>query len=274
MNKMSSVFEVDKYTTPVTHIISEYIREYDIAKANINILLYKGLITQTQFNKLYNLPGEERKRIVGCMQRDNKTVNQGLQKGFYEARKMFYEANNINEYEILSVKKDAIFLINKIPSVTSFGNIQFIEKNIYTSFYMLGGLELYYFYDSITKVEKLDVKGISYNMLDIHKDWMLDLLMYIFGTAQEYPSKHIVNLISNISEQYLTGELGVNCFREFNNRSLFRTKIVINGERMYLTCLNPKVQVKDIDPAYNYNILQELYRIFVGLYLKSAQYKR
>jgi len=259
---------------PVNYIISEYIREYDISKANINILLYKGLISQPQYNYLYSLPGEQRKIKVGLMQRDSPVINKGLSSGFGEARKMFYEANNIQEHEILAVKKDAIFLMNKIPSVTKFGNIEFVEKNLYTSFYQLAGLELYYYYNSNTNQEKLDIKGMSDDVIALHKPYMIDLLMYIFGTAQESPSRDVVGLVSNIRDRYISGELGVNYFREFNNRSLFRTKIDIMGERMYLTCLDRNVQVKDIDPAHNYSLLQEVYRIFVGQYLKTAQNKR
>jgi hypothetical protein len=269
---MTGIYELDKYTMPVTHIISEYIREYDISKANINILLYKGLINKKQYDSLYNDP--YRRIKVGLMQRDNATINKGLMEGFVEARKMFYEANNIQEHEILAVKKDAIFLLNKIASHTKFDNINFIEKNLYTSFYHLGGLELYYFYNPTTKQEKLDIKGMSDNVIELHKPYMVDLLMYIFGTAQESPSRDVVNLISNIRSQYIAGELGVNYFREFNNRSLFRSKINILGERMYLTCLSANVQAKDIDPAYNFCILQELYKIFAGQYLKNAQNKR
>lgn len=267
--KVTNVFELDRYTMPINYIISEYIREYDIRKANINILLYKGLINQKQYDHLYNLPREKREITVGCMQRDNKVINEGLSKGFGEMRKMFYEANDIHEHEILSVKKDAIFLINKIASNTKFGNVEFIEKNLYTSFYQWDKLELYYLYDSITHKEKLDIKGMSDNVIELHKPYMIDLLMYIFGSAQENPSREVVSLLSNISSQYLTGQLGVNYFREFNNRSLFRTKINIMGERMYLTCLDSNTQIKDIDPSYNYSILQELYRIFIGQYLKN-----
>lgn len=272
--KVTGIYEADKYTMPVTYIISEYIREYDISKANINILLYKGLITKSKYDYLYALPSNLRKIKVGLLQRDNEVINKGLMEGFCEVRKMFYEANNIQEHEILAVKKDAVFLMNKIPSNTKFGNIEFIEKNLYTSFYQLAGLELYYYYNSTTGIERLDIKGMSDDVIALHRPYMIDLLMYIFGTAQESPSRDVVLLVSNIRDQYITGALGVNYFREFNNRSLFRTKIEILGERMYLTCLGNKVQAKDIDPAYNHIILQELYRIFVGQYLKTTQNMR
>lgn len=271
---MTGVYDLDKYTMPVNYIISEYIREYDISKANISILFYKGLIDKNKYDYLYSLPGNQRKVKVGLMQRDNAELSKELMEGFSEARKMFYEANNIQEHEILAVKKDAIFLMNKIASNTTFGSIQFVEKNLYTSFYQLAGLELYYLYNSSTGKEQLDIKGMSDDVIELHKPYMIDLLMYIFGTAQESPSREVVTLLSNISRQYIDGSLGVNYYREFNNRSLFRTKINVLGERMYLTCLGSNVQIKDIDPAFNYNMLQELYRIFVGQYLKTAQNKR
>lgn len=266
-----AVYEQDRYLMPVDYIISEYIREYDITKANINILLYKEFISEEQYWYLYNMPKEQRAITVGCMQRDNQKLNKALQEGFKEARRMFCEANDIQDYEILSIKKDAIFLIKKIASHTKFGNIEFLEKNLYTSFYRLGDLELYYYYNTTTETEKLDIKGMSNNTIELHRQYMLDLLTYIFGTAQERSSKEVVSLLLDLRDKYITGQLGVEYYREFNNRSLYRTKINICGKRMYLTSLSNNIMAKDIDPAYNLTLLQELYKIFVGLYLRTQR---
>ena len=86
---MENVFEADSYVAPIDYLISRYIREYDISKANINILLYKGLISKSKYDYFYNLPNDRRKIEVGLLQRDNDKVREGLTKGFHELRHIF-----------------------------------------------------------------------------------------------------------------------------------------------------------------------------------------
>lgn len=261
-------FEDDNYSMPVTHVLSTFIREYDIAKANINILLQKGLISQEKYIELYNAPKQVRERTVGLMQRNDKKLSESLMKGFGEARKLFFEANNIKEHEILEVRKDAIFLLGKVASQTKFGNIEFKFKNQYTSFYnfptgVSGSLSIYFY--GCGNIEKICIKGMGERELSLHKDYMLDLLSCVFASAQQDSALEVANLIKNISKDYISGELGINYYREFNNRSWFRTYITVDGGRAYLPEAS-SVSIRDIDPCYNYSLLQFLYKIFVNKY--------
>ena len=267
---MISVFDADHYTIPASHVLSTYIREYDIAKANISILLTKGLITPEQYAVFYNMPKHEREVKVGLMQKYDKNLSRSLMEGFGEARKIFYEANNIKEHEILSVKKDAIFLMDRAPTNLKFGNIEFKFKNEYTSFYNLPGIEVYY--QGYGNVEKIDVKGIGNESLLLHKDYMLELLCVIFSAAQTEKAVDVLSLISGITEAYLSGEMGVEYYREFNNRSWFRTYYTFDNERAYLRYLDKDIGTKDIDPSYNHYILQLLYSIFSERYIASMQF--
>lgn len=255
---------------PVTHRISTFIREYDIAKANINILLLKGYISQEQYIELYNAPKAVREKTIGLMQLKNKELSEALLSGFGEARKLFYEANGIKDYEILSVKKDAIFLIDRVANVTKFGNIEFVMKNEYTSFYNFPKLEIYY--KNFGGVEKIDVKGMGKPQLSLHNNYFLDLLLCIFSAAEQEPASEVVNLIRNISESYINHELDIDYYREFNNRSFYRTFFMFDGKRAFLKDINIHVQKNDIDPAYNYGILQILYKIFLDKYLATMRF--
>lgn len=267
---MISIFDADTYTIPVTHKISTFIREYDIAKANINILLLKGYITEEKYIELYNAPKKVREKTVGLMQLKDKALSNALMSGFGEARKLFYEANNIKEYEILSVKKDAIFLIDRVANVTKFGNIEFKMKNEFTSFYNFPNLEIYY--KNFGGVEKIDVKGMGDSQLSLHNRYFLDLLLCIFSAAEQEPALEVVNLIRSISDSYINHELSIDYYREFNNRSFYRTFFMFDGERAFLRDINQHVQVTDIDPAYNYGLLQILYKIFLDKYLASMRF--
>ena len=73
---------------------------------------------------------------------------------------------------------------------TKFGLIEFKCKNRYTSFYKINNLEIFYFYDSFTKNEEIEVKGISDDRLKLHEEYMLQLLKDIFFTVQTVNEKY------------------------------------------------------------------------------------
>lgn len=264
---MAHLFDLDSYTAPIGYVISHFIREYDISKANINILLYKNLISKDQYDYYYNLPKQQRAILVGLLQRDNSAIRTGLTEGFGEVRHMFYEANDIHEYQVLSIKKDAIFLIDHIPKVTKFGNIEFVNKNIYTSFYNLDKIEYYYYADKDN--EKLDVKGISDNTLILHQNYMLDYLKYIFHLAQDGRITDALNNIQDFYNSFINYELDIGYYRELNNRSLYRTKFILNENRVFINGFNNNTDIHDIDGSYNIGILMNIYKILLDQYLKG-----
>lgn len=257
----------DSYLAPVSYLVGNYIREYDISKANINILLYKGLIDKETYDRFYVMPKKERAIKIGLMLRDNQELNMALTAGFAEMRNMFFIENDVQDYEVLAVKKDAIFLIGKQAPHTQFGNVEFKCKNVYTSFYRLAGIEYYYYLDTINQVEKLDVKGISDNMLAYHEPYMLDFLRYIFFSIQTGQIQDVIKDIQRFSADMTSGKLDMGYYRELNNRSLFRSRAVIAGNRIYYRYPVRSVKPIDIDCSFNYMILQELFKIALQFYL-------
>ena len=53
-----------------------------------------------------------RQVYVGKLQRD-KAIVDILKAGIIEAKKILFEANDIKDYEVLSIKNDAVFIINR-----------------------------------------------------------------------------------------------------------------------------------------------------------------
>lgn len=260
---MIDVFDLDKYTMPVNNIIA-YIREYDMAKANINVLLYNNIISKQEYDYLYELPKIQREITIGMKQKNNHKITEALQNGFKDARHLFYNANNIKENNILSIKKDAIFLIDKIPKTTIFENINFKLKNIYVSYYNLAKMEFYY---TNINQEKIDIKGMSEESINLHRNYFYDLLCFIFSEALSGNYQNLLILIKDISNRYLNKEFSIEYYREFNNRSLFRTNYQINNSVYYINSIGSKICYNDINPIFNYSILQELYKIFMQNYL-------
>lgn len=258
-----SIFELENYTAPITHFIG-IITEYDISKANINILMSQGLISPETYRYLFYAPKREREITVGKMQAKDSRLSQKLIEGFGIARKQFYEANDIKEYEILSVKKDAIFIMNRKVRNTKFGYINFADKNTYTSYYNLLGIEAYY--SKTSNTESIDIKGIGKDNLKLHENYFLDLLQYIFAFAQTQSLPETLNTIKDVSMMYANKEFTIGYYREFNATSMYRTQYQINSKILYLKALSENSNTDYIDPIYNYKVLQELFKMYSGDY--------
>ena len=259
------LYEKDNYTSDYTSIISSYIREYDISKANINILKENNCITDETYNWLLSISKINREIYIGMMMKNNPKISEILSKGFLNARKNLFEYNHIDSYSVLSIKKDAVYVIDKTLQYTQFGLINFRLANIYTSFYKISGLEFYY------NKEVLHVKGINDEILDnYHKDYMLDLLMYIFDMAENNTLDDVLNQLSGLIVSYINLEFDINYYRELNRESVYRLKysnITYDTHTIGLyQMLNTDENKKALDITYNYNLLCELYRIYLTRY--------
>lgn len=274
----SNLFTKDTYVAEgITHIVSSYIREYDIAKANINILLYYGVIDRRQYNILYSMPGYQRQVTVGLMCRhgngnhSGKSINQVLSNGFKEFRQRFFEANDIQDYEVLSIRKDAIFLVNKIAHFTEFDNIQFTNDNVYTSYYRLSNfLEAYYFNDKIYGIEKIDFKGISDDAIHLHKDHIVDFFMYIFELAELGQIEEAVSVISNFYRQYVSYQLDIGYYRQFDSKSLFMVQNV-GITKFGMQYVDPNMDKTKLDIGYNLELLRNLMSIFSEIHFRHKK---
>ena len=118
------------YTTDISYLTNVFINEYDISKANINVLYSKRLIDSETYDWLYNAERMTRQVYVGKLQKD-KMIAAELKAGIIEAKKMLFESNMVNDYEVLSIKNDAVFIINRTLEYTKFGLIEFKLKNRY-----------------------------------------------------------------------------------------------------------------------------------------------
>ena len=135
------LWENINYLAEISYLPNTLIYEYDISKANINVLYSKGVIDKKTYDYLYNAERMTRQVYVGKLQRD-KAIVDILKAGIIEAKKILFEANDIKDYEVLSIKNDAVFIINRNLINTKFGLINFVNKNQYTSFYKIKNLEM------------------------------------------------------------------------------------------------------------------------------------
>lgn len=263
----SNMYSKDSYLNPnIQYLISNNIIEYDMKKANISILLNEGLITPEQYNYYYNLPGKRRSIEIGLLQRDNQKIKDGLNKNFSKYRELLFSHNNIQDHELLSIKKDAIFVINKRCNVTSFGHVNFVEKNNYNSFYRYKHYEFYYLLDKIHNNEILDIKGIDKRTICLHDNYMIDFLKFLFETIETDSIKNAINYLTRFLYQYNNMQLESGYYRELDSLSKFRfrSSSIISYTSDYLSNEDDKF-ILDIN--YNRLILTYFLQILSNEFL-------
>ena len=262
MPEISRLFEKDSYTAEISYLTNVFIYEYDISKCNINILYTKGIIDKETYDMLYSSPRMKRQVYVGMLQKD-ANVAKTLSLGIKEARELFFKANNLQYRDILSIKKDAIFIINKQIQNTDFGLIKFVRKNVYTSFYRLSNLELYYYYNNMDKSEYIDVKGIS-KKLYLHEGYFIQILKDIFYCIQTNGPEVSLEMIKEIYNKYITRQFPIEYYREFDAASSYAL-----GNSIY------KLESASEDDKYRINInknlfiLMQIQRIVVNMYFNK-----
>lgn len=256
---VSNLYTKTLYTIPSNFIIHP-IYEYDISKANINILRSEGYITQDLYEYLYKAPNIERKKTIGLMERNNPKITDVLKEGFEKARHNFISSNNIQDDEIISIRKDAIF-ITRMVDHTVFGLINFVMKNTYSMMIKINKIEFYF--NSINDSYKLDIKGINDETLLKHQYSYLQLLCEIFNKIQTKNFKEAVQYIIDFNKKYNNLELSIDYYREFNQTSLYR---INSFNSVYYIDDISDIDMSCLDISYNQNFNREIYKIISMVY--------
>lgn len=256
------------YLAPIPYLISHYIYEYDISKANISVLLYKGIIDQKEHDFIKSLPRDARQVYVGYMQK-NTEIAEALSEGVAEFRYRFINDNNITDMELLSVKNDAIFVIDKVPRITVFDNIEFVRKNVYTSYFNLNKLEVYYYLNQIDGTEIIDIKGVNDDKLILHQDHFIHFLCAVFEHIQTKTIDKTIDLINIFHNKYVNRELPIEFYRELNADCGYRISRK-NGEAYLLETINEDAD-KYLNISFNLNIIRELYSIVSNIYFNTRR---
>lgn len=260
----SSLWGKTNYLAPYPCIANKYITEYDISKANINILLYYGVIDRQLYDMLYNMDKKHREIYVGKMELRDSKITEIKAKGIKEFRHKFFEANNLQDKDILAIKNDAIFVIGNECMNTQFDNIVFNKSNVYTGYMKIGGLEAYYGYDPFTNNEVLDIKGIKEHKLELHREYMVFHLCEVFYKLQTSSVEDAVKLNSELLGYYLNRSLGKGYYREFNAESKFRFNTGFSS--FTVDCISDE-DVKYVDLSTNVNVFRNISGCLSTLYL-------
>lgn len=257
---------IHKTNTGTKFIYNERIEEWDIKSANTSLMRMYRLIPASQIAKIESFPKERRVETVGLMIRKNPAFGKALEKAFDDIIHLFLEANQLDpDMDIVSIKKDAVFVRSKRITVSSFGDqyqslsgdmkypVNFIRKNVFTGFLYLPRYEVYYHPDQII------VKGISNEALPLHQTGMLYLFRALFQLSHDW--RALNEFLKEYAGAYKRRELDYDAYREFTSESAFRV-MLFGNETMMETIDDEMLSLTDI--SYNYiHIYLEILRIVV-----------
>lgn len=259
------LFAQTNYTSEISYLSNVFIYEMDIQKANINILYSKGVLDDETYKYLHDAERMVRQVYIGKLTKD-KTILSILKQGIVEAKKMLFESNSIQDYEVLSIKNDAVFTIGRLPSIREFGLIKFIPKNQYTGFYRVLNLEMYYYYNNISKEEYLHVKGISDDNVRRHENHFLQFLKDLFYTIQCNGIEVALRLLKDFYLQYISYSLPVGYYRRFNSYSNYHFRVNTSIGTGFVIQEASEQQKNVLDISTNLKILIELQKILNNMY--------
>lgn len=242
--------------------ISTFIKEYDMRQSNISVLRYKGIIDDKDFEYYSNLPKLERQIKIGLLQKNNPEIASLITSTMGELRNRFIQQNNLSVSNVLSIKNDAFFILAPFPNNTIVAdNIEFRVKNTYTSYYLFNRdtfgpkIECYYYLNRMNEEERLDVKGISDESLSLHENYFIDLLKTVFYSAETESIYETINLLSTIYESYITRQMDIEYYRDFNSDSKFSLNV---GGINYLADHVDKKDIRYVTVNNNLSILNDL----------------
>lgn len=197
----------------IEYLFNEDIYEYDMSDAGMSLIKEFKLLPAKKIEELSRLEKEKRHIAVGCLQRDDGIFSSSLLQKFVEIRKVFLQTNELEDDEIISVKKDAFFVTRKCHRV-NFGKVKFSVKNQYSSYLRFTknkNIEVYYHND-------VDIKGLGQLAINRHRIyWIYFLRQYIAKMENKDPS--IKHFMKRFISDYKSGKLDEEYYIEFNNLS-------------------------------------------------------
>jgi len=236
------MFRTNKNNPLITHTS---IIEWDMKSANTSIMREFGLAPDKVIDKLETLDKDTRERRVGNMQRKQKDLAKQMEDSFNLIIERFISENGLEEDDVISIKRDAVFVRAKNPKVTTIGHYcVFRPKSAYVAFLLLNGMEFYLKEDGT-----FDVKGIDNSLLPLHQNGILGFIKD-FLEEFDYDMEGLHRYCKDYVSAYKNRELNLESYREFNGSSAYPV-IMSDGSVMSLNHIDDET-LKNVNIKYNY----------------------
>jgi hypothetical protein len=213
-----SIISKTSYLSPDASCIrNAMITEWDLASAGLAAAEYKGLLPKDEIAKLRAMDKNSRVVAMGKAAISDPSLSKGVLDGIAEARRMLAEANGLTAERILSIKKDAVFVVGPDLKATEFaeGVFVFRPKNRYTSYLRMGPKPYEAYYSAITG--RIDVKGIADEARDPQRDFLLKDLARLMGQAEKLGHDKMFAVACDYRGRYVRRELPKETYRQMSD---------------------------------------------------------
>ena len=236
----------------IFYLFNKMIYEYDMKDAGYNLSRAYKLLPESKLEELGRYKKERRTIELGNLQRADSEYKERLKQAFEEARRMFFEANDLETNEIISIKKDAIFTTKRCDFQKFLDFIEFRPKHEYSSYIRLNKrIELYY------SPYELDIKGLGDQSIEYHKDYMIKFIKQFFEKMETDEVDKVLGFLRRFIDRYKARELPIEYYRRFDRDPKFDT---FDSSLVFYEYWEENKE--DLDISYNYNnVLLKLVKI-------------
>lgn len=200
------------YSSKVDFFVGRVI-EYDIKSAYFSILNEARInnalpISEEDFLYLESIKDNKQERLVfvGNLMLKYTSLSDFLHNSLRYILTTFYLMNNLKEEDVLSVKKDAIFVTKSCP-FTKLNSIELTEKHSYKVYFSYKittgkykGFIEYYIKDS----NNFDIKGLPKNLLENNKEFFSCVVKQIYKTALMNDRTSLLLCLEHLEKEFLT----------------------------------------------------------------------
>ena len=208
---ISKLYLKDNYLNKKISLINNStIIEYDLKEAGLNILYSMNIIKDSLYKKIKSMEKKERNIFIGNLLRKNPKWTESLMEGFKEVRKTFFELNKIQDNDILSIKKDAIFIIDKYIEYTQINDyLEFRPKGQYTTFLNIGNKEHF-----LNLEKKLEVKGYSKELIEFQKDYFFKFIERIMNLILANDKDSLYTELAYFKDDFINFKLSKEFYKD------------------------------------------------------------
>ena len=189
--------------------------EWDIHSAGLSVLKFRKLLPEDELKELEGMEKHARTVREGWLQKEKPEVAKEIISTLSKVRQAFVIANHIYDREILTIKKDAIFLINKTPTMTIIKDVfEFRKKGTYSSYMLLNDNKEFY-YNSF--LDSLEIKGLTEEAKKKQSEFILKDIKKIIKSGEKLQPDMMYVLLKNYRDKYLNRKLPVETYRELDS---------------------------------------------------------
>lgn len=239
------------------YLRNKNIVEYDITQGGYNCALKYDLLNSKDKLILESLDKHDRHVYLGNIAKEDRGFTKDLHLAFRTEIDNFIGYNEIDDSNILSIKKDSITFYNSTISETIFENVEFTQRHLFSSYLLVNKIEFYL----NSRTNTFLYKGLP--ELDI-TDTLIEEIKKLLTIKESSTDKKIFFLLKEMRDEYLKKNLYHTYYKELNAINAYKIKLTLANNSYYCKDMLTEELFDQLDISYNYlNIILPLINTFI-----------